>query len=249
MMDNYRPTKIWSLLTVACFAFIVLFEFFTILVSIGQVLKPESMIDVDSGETMSVWILVHSVLVFIYLPVLIATIVFFLIWLNKSYKNLNALRPSYLQFSSGWAVGYWFVPFLALWKPFQIVREVWWESDPDIPEGQMFLTESLHSAPTYMGVWWAFWILSNIASNVASQAYDADKPDEVFLGGIVLIVSSILTIIAAILAANVVRDITGRQAARLLSVRTLEEKEAQAKYEHAPASPWSQQDDLPHQNA
>ena len=248
MTDTYRPTKIWSLLTVACFAFVVLFEVFAILVAIGQVMNPESMIDIDTGETMSVWILVQSTLALVYAPVALATIVFFLIWLNKSYKNLAALRPNYLQFSSGWAVGYWFVPFLALWKPFQVVREVWWESDPEIPEGQMFLTESLHSAPTYMGVWWAFWIASNIANNIAGRAYEADTPDEVLIGGIIWIVASLLSIVAAILAAAVVREISARQAARLLSVRELEDKEARLKYEQAPSSPWSPED-LPQQNA
>jgi hypothetical protein len=90
----------------------------------------------------------------------------------------------------------------------------------------MFLTESLHGAPTYMGLWWAFWIISNVANNIASKVYDPQTSEEVFISGVVLIISSILTVAAAVLAGMVVRDITARQAARHLAVNSLAERES-----------------------
>lgn len=222
MNEIYKPTKIWSLITIAGLAFIALFHGVVMLIGIGQILSPDLMIDLDNDGSMSAWYLVYGLISLVQFPVFIATIIFFLIWLNRSYRNLLALRPSFLKFTSGWAVGWWFIPFANLVKPFQVVREVWWESDPVVPEDQMFLTESLHSAPTYMGLWWAFWLAANIVSNISSKLFDPDRTDNVAEMGVVMIITSSLTIVAAGLAIKVVQDITARQAGRHRSVLELE---------------------------
>lgn len=228
MDQPYKPTKVWSLLALAGFGFIILFEAFLLLLAILQVINPATTVELDDGETMSVWLLAQGIISVFYVLVGLATIVFFLIWLNKSYKNLHALRPNYLQFSSGWAVAYWFIPFVWFWRPFQVVREIWWESDPVIPDEHSFLTESLHGAPTYMGVWWGLFIASNVVNNFQVRLPEPQGPTDVYILGIITIISSLLTIPAAILAAMVVRDITTRQAARHLSVIALEQSEAAA---------------------
>jgi hypothetical protein len=225
MSDTFRPNKTWSLITIAGLAFIVFFNAGVILTAIGQILNPELVLELDDGESISPWYMIQGLLALFRMPVFIATIVAFLIWLNRAHKNLLALRPTYLRFSSGWAVAWWFIPFANLVKPFQVVREVWAESDPEIPEGQMFLTESLHSAPTYMGFWWAFWLAGNFATNVADKMFDPDRTDNVAAIGIAFIISSSLVIAAGVLAIKVVRDITERQAARFQAVKRLEELE------------------------
>lgn len=226
MEPIYRSAKTFGLLTIAALTFISLCDFFVILVSIGQIANPESVIDLGD-DSMSPWIMVQGFIALFRVPAGIATIVLFLVWLNRSYKNLHALRPTYLRFSSGWAVGWWFVPFANLVRPFQVVREVWSESDPEIVEGPMFVTESLHSAPTYMTLWWALWLLANFATNIASKA-GIDGPSAVFYSGIAFIISAALTIAAAVLAAMVIRDITARQSQRFLAVQALNESEAAA---------------------
>src|SRR5262245_19507284 len=45
--------------------------------------------------------------------------ILFLVWLHGAYRVLVAAgRPS-AQFTPGWAVGYWFIPFLNFVRPFQ----------------------------------------------------------------------------------------------------------------------------------
>ena len=234
MNQIYRPTKTWALLTVASLAFTTIFDAFTFLIGTAQVLSPDFAVQLDDGGEMSSWLMIQGILALLQVPVFLATSIVFLVWLNLSYKNLHVLRPSFLNFSSGWAVGYWFIPFLNLWKPFQVVREVWWESDPEIPQDQMFLTESLHSAPTYMGVWWAFWLGSNIANNIAGRMFDLEGTANIAAAGVVFVVTAMLSITAAILAIMVVRDITSRQAARFLTVRSMEERAAAAAYSRPP---------------
>jgi len=230
MNETYRSTKTWALLAIAGLAFTTIFDAFTLLIGTAQILGPDLTVQLDDGGEMSSWLMIQGILALLQMPVYLATSILFLVWLNLSYKNLYALRPSFLKFSSGWAVGYWFIPFLNLWKPFQVVREVWWESDPEIPQDQMFLTESLHGAPTYMGVWWAFWLGSNIANNIAGRMFDLEGAGNTAAAGVVFVVNAILSITAAILAIMVVRDITSRQAARSIAVGSMEDRAAGAAY-------------------
>ena len=94
--------------------------------------------------------------------VYLGCIVFFIRWLYRAYKNVDALRPGARRFSHGWAIGGWFVPILSLWRPKQIVNDVWWAGTPegrrpDAWPGLLLL------------LWWiAFWI-SNVLGRIASS--------------------------------------------------------------------------------
>ncbi|CAN5594710.1 hypothetical protein BH24ACI3_BH24ACI3_10620 [soil metagenome] len=219
MNEIYRSAKTLSIVTISGLALIGLFEAFSIFIGIGQLASPGTIIDLDDGgDETSLWLMLQGIVILFRAPFYIATIVVFLIWLYRAHSNLYALMPTNLEFSSGWAVGWWFIPFANLVKPFQVVREVWWESDPDIPDAQNFLTASLHSAPTYMVLWWIFWIAGNIASNVAGRVYDPDRIDTVTSSGVAFIIAGFLMVIGAALAIYVVRDITLRQEMRAMAV-------------------------------
>ena len=49
----------------------------------------------------------------------LATAVVFGIWIVRANKNARALGAKNLSASPGWALGYFFVPILNLWKPFK----------------------------------------------------------------------------------------------------------------------------------
>jgi uncharacterized protein YjeT (DUF2065 family) len=215
---SYRPATNLSLFAVIGLSLSAVSAFLSIIVGIGQVLNPDNAMDLGDGEATSLWLMLQGLVYLLLFPISIATIVGFLMWLYRAHSNLQALRPTNLEFTPGWAVGWWFIPFANLVKPFQVVREVWWESDPDVPDEHSFLSVSLHSAPTYMGFWWAAWIASNILSNITSRVYDPDTMDTVAIGGALFIITGIVTIIAAILAIRVVRDVTSRQEQRFRAV-------------------------------
>ena len=54
----------------------------------------------------------------------------YLVWVYAAHSRLKALGASNLRFTPGWAVGYHFVPFWNLIRPYQIMREIWHGSDP-----------------------------------------------------------------------------------------------------------------------
>jgi hypothetical protein len=212
---SFRPLNSVSLLPIIGLGILAAIELVSAIVGLGQVLSPDTAIDMDEEGVMSVWLLIQGVVYLLSFPIYIFTIVTFLIWLHRAHSNLSALDAGNLEFTPGWAVGWWFVPFANLVKPFQVVREVWWESNPDAdPNERVFLSASLRTAPTYMGVWWAMWIIQNVVANITSRVYDPDTMENVAIGGVLFMVGGVLTAVAAGLAIMVVRDITQRQASR-----------------------------------
>jgi len=139
--------------------------------------------------------------------VYIATIVLFLMWLYRSYENLVAFGVAKrdLQYSSGWAVGSFFVPFASLVVPYRAVKELWRKSVPH--SGGMF---SELSPPAFFPLWWALWLLSNIANQIYFRlTLRGELPPDV--SAILDIVTAVLDIFAVIPAIMVIREIDRQQ--------------------------------------
>lgn len=153
--------------------------------------------------------------VFVYL----ATIVIFLVWLHRAYKNLPAFGVQTEQ-SPGWAVGSWFIPFLNLVRPYQIVKETWIKSDPGVSYSSGYADAGpVARSAALVGVWWAFWLLSNVVGNFYGRVvWDAETAEQLSAAATLGIVSDLLNVVSAVLAFLVVKTIDRMQeekAARL----------------------------------
>ena len=94
----------------------------------------------------------------------------FLFWIYRVSANQRALGAKRVLYSPGWAVGGWFVPFLNLVRPFQVVREIWINSSPASNPGNQVTTGLMrHYTPPLIGVWWALWLGSNVLSTFAGR--------------------------------------------------------------------------------
>lgn len=224
--DFYRTAKSLSLFAVTGLALVSACQLLALVFGLGQIISPELVAEflAEEGEAnTSLWLMLQSLVALLQIPIYIFTIVFFLIWLNRVYKNLAPLRAQNTEFSSGWAVGWWFVPFANLIKPFQVMQEVWRESDPDFDANSGFLSSSIGTAPRYMGIWWAFWIISNIFSNITGRVFDPEDMNTVEISGYLFVITGIVSIVAAVLAIMVIRDITQRQELRFKNLGTVNE--------------------------
>jgi len=73
----------------------------------------------------------NAILLGIQVALFVATAAAFIAWLFQARVNLRAFgvrRPSY---SRGWVVGGFFVPLVNLFRPYQVIREVWQASAPE----------------------------------------------------------------------------------------------------------------------
>jgi|SRR5262245_5451920 len=158
--------------------------------------------EMPGGHFQMILSLLDNTVSYFSLFTFISTMIMFLVWLHRSYSNLPSLGVPHPDFSSGWVIGSWFVPLLHLFRPYQIVKYIWNESDPEtVGVGGGYYDTGGNFR---LKAWWGFWIASNISINIYGSV----------AAGLVVIFSSGLTIVAACLAIAVVRDISSRQEER-----------------------------------
>jgi hypothetical protein len=138
--------------------------------------------------------------------VYLATVVFFLVWLYRAYANLRAFGAGRrLDYSPGFAVGSFFIPFVNLVAPYRGVREVWQKSG--LPDEALFAEPS---PPASFPLWWLFWLLASFAGNISMRlSFNESVPENT--ATIISIIASVLFIIAAVFAYLVVTAIDKRQ--------------------------------------
>jgi hypothetical protein len=142
----------------------------------------------------------------------VAAVVLFLRWFHAAYRNLKALGQPNLRFTTGWAIGGWFVPFLNLWRPKQIANDIWTGSGPDTPALDGSAWWKNQPIPLLLGVWWAAWIISIYVDNIGLRTlFNTDTAEEIRTADWVDITSLVVDAVAAILAIQVVRRLTTRQ--------------------------------------
>ncbi|MEX2457967.1 MAG: DUF4328 domain-containing protein [Actinomycetota bacterium] len=137
-------------------------------------------------------------------------------WLTLQHRaqtNLHGMGMVGLQFTPGWAVGWWFVPLANLVMPFQTVRELRKASDPEADRYRWRLIKT----PRLLGWWWAAWLIGNIGGSFGVRfGADAEVPADVLATGSTIRGAALVVVaVAAVLAALVVRDITAGQAERV----------------------------------
>jgi hypothetical protein len=64
-----------------------------------------------------------------HMVVYLVLIFLFSIWVHRANLNARALGGKDMRFSPGWAVGWFFVPVMNFFRPFQVLREIWIASD------------------------------------------------------------------------------------------------------------------------
>jgi len=145
----------------------------------------------------------------IYLP----TVVVFCMWMHRSYQNLHELGVRGLRYSPAWAAGAFFVPILNLFRPCQIAQEMWRASALGIEED---VGHNWQNAPGsgVIGGWWAFWLISNIAQQIAFRvSFSGNATAESVLQLSVL--GEGLSCVAALFAVLMVRGLRRRQEKKL----------------------------------
>jgi hypothetical protein len=145
---------------------------------------------------------------FAYLP----SLVLFFLWLHAAHRNLRALGAQGTAFTPGWAVGWFFVPFLNLYRPFEVLTETWKASEPDEPPGAGWRDLPW---PRIIGLWWGLHIVTGLISmQGAIRLMEPQTADSLLSTSWILLATEGLTIVGAVLTILVIRGVTGRQEAR-----------------------------------
>jgi hypothetical protein len=115
----------------------------------------------------------------------IVTGIVFLVWIYRANRNARALGAQGMQFTPGWSVGWYFVPIMSLWKPFQAMREIWQAS---AEPGNWRAVQT----PPLLGWWWALYLGNQILSQIAYHLSEkVDSMDSAMTASFVMTASSV----------------------------------------------------------
>lgn len=167
-----------------------------------------------SNDTRQLAVTVISILIFVTLAVA------FLVWLHRVMKNLPALGnpKSRIEYTPGWAVGSFFIPFANLFMPYRAVSEAWNKSNPLVrtEEGLSFAPRSTNGLLT---AWWVCWIAFGVVGRVASRLQsNAEDTGTLITVTWFMVVTNVFAILSGVLAVLVVRGLDRRQEERSRNV-------------------------------
>ena len=145
----------------------------------------------------------EQIIAVIYFIVQIISIVTFIQWFRRAYYNLQLKVPN-LLFTDGWAAGSWFVPIISLFRPYQIMEELYNESN-DLLEKKGLNVNGLSTK--YLFWWWALWILSSLVGQVVIRyTLNSESLDDMIFATTSGMFQNIINIPLALLVIKVIKD-------------------------------------------
>jgi len=152
------------------------------------------------------------------IPLLLVTAIVFLRWLHRCYSNLRTLGIAGSRFTPGWAVGYWFIPFLNLVRSKQILDDLWRATDRAAQPARDGGWRTLPTTAT-TGVWLGVWIAGAVVERIAASIHLNTFSDLVAQNSW-FFAATALQIAAAVCMYRLVRSLTQRQEAQASALRT-----------------------------
>jgi hypothetical protein len=137
----------------------------------------------------------------IYLLAYAVTGVTFLKWIHRANLNVRGFGAQNLQFTPGWAIGYYFIPFLNLVRPYRAMKEIWQASkNPDEWSSQ--------SVSPILGWWWALFLISGVLGQMSFRlSMQANNISTLSTSTVVSIVSALVEILLCLVALSLVTNI------------------------------------------
>lgn len=148
----------------------------------------------------------------IYLPAFLGSIIAFSMFSYRAMNNLHIWETLSVVMSPGWTVGWYFVPFANLWKPYQAMDQIW-DGTHDVTTGKLVPNSKI-------GLWWILWIFMNITSGIGNVLSEMDGPWNIVLkrAATVDIIALLSGIVAIVLIVPTLKTITVRQDGKIKSL-------------------------------
>jgi ethanolamine transporter EutH len=113
-----------------------------------------------SAEANDIRELIVSIL---YLAAMVVSCIVFIRWFRRAYYNLHQLMDN-LSFSEGMAAGAWFIPFVNLYRPYQIFKEMFVQTKKVLINHDKLGNNKL--SLVLLRTWWFLWVITAIIGNI-----------------------------------------------------------------------------------
>lgn len=111
----------------------------------------------------------------------IVTVVVFLNWFRRAYGNLHRVGLQKMEHEESMAAWAWFIPVIFLFRPVQIMSEIWSKTQNVIKEYDLEYVQ--RNGSFLIGAWWTLFIGSQIIGQVSFRlSLKEDTIDEIIRG-------------------------------------------------------------------
>lgn len=205
-MENLKPNGqrakiammlVWTVLTIEIISILSDYLQYDLLQTVanGGQISSETAIDNDLRQ---------KIIAIIYLVTYIISGITFIRWFRRAYFNLH-LKAETLSFTEGWAAGSWFVPFISLYRPKQIMKELYVETQNLLTTKQENSTVNLNTQ--FIGWWWALWLIASFLGQfVFRYSLKAESLEALTTATIASIIASIIGIPLALITVKIIKD-------------------------------------------
>ncbi len=165
----------------------------------GIVVTEEVAINNDNRE-----MIVGTVSIIAY----IISSILFLVWFYRAYENLSH-RVNKVDHSKSWSIWAWFVPFISLYRPYNIMNELNKKTDLILGQRGITLGQGKNSP---IALWWGLFIVSvyigKVFEKLGALADTIDGLILVTISGIFILTVGIVLAFVTIL---VIKDFAGKE--------------------------------------
>ena len=138
--------------------------------------------------------------------VFLVTAIIFAMWVYRAKLNCEGFGAVGLRFTPGWSVGWFFVPFMNLVKPYQCMQETWRVSTS--PKTWQGVKDG-----NIVGVWWALWICNNLLGSALGRFDEVKGVEQLTTFTILLGIYIIVGIAVDLVTLRMISEIYRRQKA------------------------------------
>lgn len=140
----------------------------------------------------------------LYFLAYVISAIAFILWFRRAYFNLH-VKVKTLTFAEGWAAGCWFVPVINLFRPYQIMKELYQETDKLLEGRNENYLQKI--TPRFLGIWWVLWIVIGVVGQVVFRlTLNADTVDDLNTSTIASIIGDIIDIPLALITIKIIHD-------------------------------------------
>ena len=196
---KYAITLIWIIFALEIISLILYTSQFQILnQNLDKNNIPQSILTVANNSIDIVGI--------VYTIIYIISAIAFLMWFRRAYYNLH-LKVKHLSYKESWSLWSWFVPVINLFRPYQIMIELFLHTDILLSKKINNYTPS--HASSLIGFWWFLWLISSFFGNyVFRYSANANSSEELVTSAMLSIINSVIGISSALITIKLLKIYT-----------------------------------------
>jgi hypothetical protein len=168
--------------------------------------------NISAAESLQTYALLVAGVSILFLLAFVLAAIAVPVWFYRAHDNLKILKKK-LNFTSGWAAGWFFVPFANIVYPAKVMKEI--HNGTKVAYDTKNRKLSLLPISGIVTLWWVTYIISGIFARISTSLVDDSKVgtygNNYSLSLIMFLVSMMLTLVSAVSLNKLVNEVTEKQ--------------------------------------